>query len=398
LIKNEDRKLAAVDIPTMSIPSLQKQLSRIDPQKPTVCSITLNSTDERDIFNYYLKQDFNFVELVTDKNVSGHQWLYKACDSGLTCDVLLVSGHYAHTFYSKESAATLSSKVLEQNSCASSAQQYRCGGILQNPKEVYLFGCNTTAGKEPDSRSLEEYIEVLIDEGINRERAATIAAFRYSLFGRNAYEIMQSVFHSAKIYGFTSKAPLGRQIKPALLRYMNGFPNSYFTDHYSKISKNSPNNSWESLMRSNSWSTRTVSGDSTIESPQCELYGEKTLVDKMLWVERSLNNIENALYVMPEVSEFYRKTLQKKYGRNLENLPQQVKIINDRIKNNQALINKLVTNIGDKPRKNFMYYQGQAFIYLDALGFMSTPVLVKSFEKFAKPLLTKNDACFYRRI
>src|SRR5256885_1526613 len=67
--------------------------------RTTVCTITVNSSDERDAFRQYLPQGkYDFIELV-ERGRS--DWLASACKRGVHCDVLLVSGHFAGTeFYS----------------------------------------------------------------------------------------------------------------------------------------------------------------------------------------------------------------------------------------------------------------------------------------------------------
>ena len=68
-------------------------------QKQTVCTVTVNSPDEREVFRRYLPEDrFDFVELVQHGRPD---WLRASCERQVECDVLVVSGHFAGTeFYS----------------------------------------------------------------------------------------------------------------------------------------------------------------------------------------------------------------------------------------------------------------------------------------------------------
>ena len=68
-------------------------------QKQTVCTVTVNSPDEREVFRESLPADkFDFVELVERGRPD---WLASSCRKGVRCDVLMVSGHFAGTeFYS----------------------------------------------------------------------------------------------------------------------------------------------------------------------------------------------------------------------------------------------------------------------------------------------------------
>lgn len=84
--------------------SLNEQMLAIDVKKPTVCTVTLNSTDEREIFRKSLP-NFNHIELadvsdqVINKSNRGGRWLENACNKGVKCDILVVSGHFAGTFW-----------------------------------------------------------------------------------------------------------------------------------------------------------------------------------------------------------------------------------------------------------------------------------------------------------
>src|SRR5438552_17402434 len=60
--------------------------------KKTVCTITVNSSDEKEVFRRSLPPDkFQFVELVERGRPD---WLASACRQGIRCDVLVISGHY----------------------------------------------------------------------------------------------------------------------------------------------------------------------------------------------------------------------------------------------------------------------------------------------------------------
>lgn len=81
-------------------------------QKSTVCTITVNSADERDAFRKYLPEDkYEFVELVERGRPD---WLASACHKGVQCDVLVVSGHFAGTeFYSSKFDVSESLPIAE---------------------------------------------------------------------------------------------------------------------------------------------------------------------------------------------------------------------------------------------------------------------------------------------
>src|SRR2546430_9137058 len=61
-------------------------------EKKTVCTITVNSADEREVFKRFLPaDDYEFVELVERGRPD---WLRSSCQKQVQCDVLLISGHF----------------------------------------------------------------------------------------------------------------------------------------------------------------------------------------------------------------------------------------------------------------------------------------------------------------
>src|SRR5215831_3052169 len=106
----------------------------------TVCTITVNSADEKEAFRRSLAPDkYRFVELVERGRAD---WLASACRAGIRCDVLISSGHYdgGHEFFSDRTEAQefLPVDEMERVACSDS-----CPGLFSRLKEVYLFGCNT---------------------------------------------------------------------------------------------------------------------------------------------------------------------------------------------------------------------------------------------------------------
>src|SRR5258708_7014629 len=108
--------------------------------KKTVCTITVNSPDEKEIFQRNLpKDEFQFVELVERGRPD---WLASSCHAGVRCDVLVISGHFdsGTEFYTDrlDSREFLPVDEMERVACSDS-----CPGLFSQLKEVYLFGCNT---------------------------------------------------------------------------------------------------------------------------------------------------------------------------------------------------------------------------------------------------------------
>src|SRR5436853_2492138 len=108
--------------------------------KKTVCTITVNSADEKEAFRRSLPPDkFQFVELVERGRPD---WLASACRQRIRCDVLVISGHYdgGNEFFSEhvEAREFLPVDEMERASCSNS-----CSTLFSQLKEIYLFGCNT---------------------------------------------------------------------------------------------------------------------------------------------------------------------------------------------------------------------------------------------------------------
>src|SRR6516225_9688544 len=61
-------------------------------ERKTVCTITINSSNEKEAFQRSLPPDrYQFVELVQKDNP---RWLSDACRQNVQCDVLVISGHH----------------------------------------------------------------------------------------------------------------------------------------------------------------------------------------------------------------------------------------------------------------------------------------------------------------
>lgn len=185
-------------------------------QKQTVCTITVNSPDEREVFRRHLPAErFDFVELVERGNPD---WLGASCRRGVRCDVLLVSGHFAGTeFYSSrpQNDETLPVDVLEGAACSGS-----CPGLFEGLKEVYLFGCDTL-NPTPVRVATPEMARSFVREGMEAAEANAAAHALAQRHGGSALDHMRRLFSNVPvIYGFSSKAPYGRVAGPMLERHM----------------------------------------------------------------------------------------------------------------------------------------------------------------------------------
>jgi hypothetical protein len=184
--------------------------------KTTVCTITVNSPDEKEMFRRNLPSDrFEFVELVERGRPD---WLASACHKGIRCDVLLISGHFdgGDEFYSDRLDARESLPVdeMERVSCSDS-----CPGLFSRLKDVYLFGCNTLNADALKSASAE-IVRSLIRSGHSPADAEQLSRVLSARHGESNRDRMRQIFKDVPvIYGFSAKAPLGRSAAPVLERY-----------------------------------------------------------------------------------------------------------------------------------------------------------------------------------
>ncbi len=186
----------------------------VQAEKKTVCTITVNSADEKEMFRQRLPKDkFQFVELVEHGRPD---WLASACQTGVQCDVLVISGHFAGTNFFSEEIATqefLPVDEMERVSCSDS-----CPGMFSKLKEVYLFGCNTLNGEGLDSDALDPVRSLTRLNPTRPEERQTRAT--NALHGETNRDRMRRIFSDVPvIYGFSSKAPLGQAAAGMLSHY-----------------------------------------------------------------------------------------------------------------------------------------------------------------------------------
>jgi hypothetical protein len=184
--------------------------------KKTVCSITVNSPDEKEAFRRSLPPDkYQFVELV-ERGRS--DWLESACRQGIRCDVLVISGHYdgGNEFFSDQLEARefLPVAEMERVSCSDS-----CPGLFSQLKEVYLFGCNTM-NPEALRSAAAEVGRSLVRSGYSRADAEHLSRALSARHGESSRDRMRLIFKDVPvIYGFSSVAPLGPTAASFLGRY-----------------------------------------------------------------------------------------------------------------------------------------------------------------------------------
>ena len=183
--------------------------------KGTVCTITVNSSDEKEMFRRYLPEDkFQFVELVERGRPD---WLASACQRRVRCDVLVISGHFEGTeFFSDQVNVSefLPVEEMERVSCSES-----CPGLFSQLKEVYLFGCNTL-NAEAANRAAAEIVSSLVRSGHSEADAKHLSRVLNQSHSESNRDGMRRIFANVPvIYGFASRAPVGPTAASTLSRY-----------------------------------------------------------------------------------------------------------------------------------------------------------------------------------
>jgi hypothetical protein len=169
----------------------------------TVCTITVNSSNEKEMFRQRLPENqYQFVELV-ERGRS--DWLASACRQGIHCDVLVISGHFDGNteFYSDQTSA----RSFCRSSRWSAPLRDSCPGLFSQLKEVYLFGCNTL-NADAIKRISSEVGRTPCPPGhaAEAERLARLD----QRHGESSRDRMRRIFINVPvIYGFSSVAALG---------------------------------------------------------------------------------------------------------------------------------------------------------------------------------------------
>ncbi|MEO8346073.1 MAG: hypothetical protein ABI607_10285, partial [Betaproteobacteria bacterium] len=206
----------------MAVPAMATGLdARAD--KSTVCTITVNSPDEKEVLRRSLPEDqFQFVELVEPGRPD---WLQTACRRKTQCDVLVISGHFdaGTEFYSGRVDARESLKVteMERISCSDS-----CPGLFSQLKEVYLFGCNTLNVATIESTA-DEIARGLVRSGQSPAEADRVAKALNERHSESNQDGMRRIFPNVPvIYGFSRLAPLGPTAANILTGYFQSTPHA----------------------------------------------------------------------------------------------------------------------------------------------------------------------------
>ena len=197
-----------------------------------VCKAQFDADDE---VNEFTKKenldacDFEIIDLAeyARPEETGDEWFGRACeafekDPSLICDMLLLSGEFSGGFFGSKDYS-LWIDTLEKYACNN-----QCKKILQQPREVFLFGSDTLASKNLDLRTEHEYEMWLRREfqrsGYRLGGLDLNVAIRYnSYYGDSFAARMKRIFpNTPNIYGFYgTKWPSGVRVAEGIKNYFS---------------------------------------------------------------------------------------------------------------------------------------------------------------------------------
>ena len=375
--------------------------------KGTICTITINSSEEREEFRKNLEpQGFQIRELIEDsprsenkEELDSKDWFVTACkklsEEGTHCDALVISGHFGGTFFGK-SGKSLSLEQLEKASCSNS-----CNAVLKDPKAVYLFGCNTLAGKEEDNRTPKEYLQDLLNHGFNRNQAEMVVEARYGATGNTNQDRMRRVFgYAPKIYGFSSVGPSGANVKGKLSKYFKEFPEyqrflreqegvratalaNQTLNNLKKVGSPSDDPFIPCLKNSaitcSSGSCLAGKQESDAHEKLCKIRDKRRPLEERLGLLRDLLKQSDHLAYVPTAAEVLKDL-------DIKSLSPSERAIWDEIKSNQKLKSSLLDLVNTKSstlitqRLNWIEFSSK-------LGWLSEAESVKEYQRIGRHLI-----------
>ena len=306
----------------------QNSSPKLDPDKFTICAITINTDTEKKIFQANAAKHpgkFNPVVELTTMGTT-ENWFQKACESKIKCDQLVISGHFAGEFFSHDNELRLPIEDIEKAGCSKS-----CEGILGQPYEVFLFGCNTLAEKDADSRTPAQYLQVLLQDGIPRAQAELVVQSRYGNIGDSNRASMQRAFGGEKkhLYGFDSIGPSGQTVKK--------FLNDYFSkiNPVARLEKLAAKRMMNQIDEGNALLAKSLNPTSFAQCESADLNDEKTKKicalldsrkskDEKLALTLELMTQTDALLYLPAINSFMKSEDTNSYTPEQKALLQQL--------------------------------------------------------------------------
>lgn len=366
----------------------QEKIKRIDKTKWNVCSITINSDDEIKMFKRKLpSKDFNFIEL-TDfgkfpsekkskkKDIilpDSQAWFKEACESNVECHMLIISGHFTpsgRTFYGDSEPGQirpyeLSLDTLKSYSCSNS-----CQGILNNPIEVFMFGCNTFnnyCSNDLSEVELQRQEAGLIKQGLTPQQAQNITRAMRSSMGKSVKSTMQEVFSGVRsLYGFDGVAPIGAVAKTPLEKVIHdqsvkhgsysdylgsklltiGMRNREETHHNPSWSSHFQNYNGVQCSNEEVFMEDSFKWMSGVKSISCSLRDQNRTQLEKFKVLDELMNYKILVDYLPDVAFFLKQVT--------EPLSNEERVIFEKLKNNEQIKSDFISVIRKLPLSEFL--------------------------------------------
>lgn len=231
--------------------------------------------------------------------------LLALCASDLRCDISVYSGEFAGEFFGRY-GSSLSLQTMEEAAC-----QQRCQGVFHRSQEVFLLACNTLASKDPDSRTADRYLQVLLDHGFERASAERVVQLRYGPWGPSFSQAFLRIFAGVpRVYGFSSVAPDGVDTASRLRRYFRVM-GDYKRYLDSAFGSTDPNTQLLAAFRGTSlvqMSARATSYQQAAERDLvCGVYDDTRTVEQRLRIVHRLLARSDFLAFLPTIQLFLRR-------------------------------------------------------------------------------------------
>ena len=285
------------------------------PRRLRACVVSLNEPHEIDAFRANLDpKKFEIIDIRAvaaaarpagpspPGGVLQQSWLMDACTPQTSCDVMIYSAEFAGRFFGKDQVS-LSVQEMEEASC-----QARCAGLFRQPREVFLLACNTLATKDEDSRSPEEYLQVLLEHGFDRSSAERVVELRYGPLGPSFREALRRVFAGVpRIYGFSSVAPRGQYTAPMLTKYLRsdtGYASRLLTTPGDTGRNHALLASFKGTALTQTSGLSAKEAGAIDRDNICALYDESRPVAERLWIAYQMLQRPDALSFVPTLQVF----------------------------------------------------------------------------------------------
>jgi hypothetical protein len=310
----------------LGLTSLLVSAAPVEAARLHVCTIGFNSPQELAVVRSHLStEDFEFIDLspplvtqpesddpalpspfsAAEPQTGGRSWLVRQCRPDLRCDMVVVSGEFAGGFFGY-SGVSVRLQDIEEASC-----QPECQGLFHTAREVFLLACNTLATKAQDTRTPEEYLQVLLDHGLDGALAQRVVNLRYGPLGPSFRESLRRAFMGVpRIYGFASVAPRAEWTAPRLDQYFRA--KGDYRSYLDKVGYQSTENR-ELLQAFEGSSLIQMAGVTPLDAGaegqtvMCGLYDESQTVTRRLSTIRQLMQGPDLLSYLPRIEAFFNR-------------------------------------------------------------------------------------------